>query len=235
MDLPNWDNQILVIDRVRYLELPDINCAGMVYAPGLVCSYCGLTLKLGFVVQNPYTCGIYGRECIREAAVSPWRSLMQRARYYLDPWHFDHEEDLKPTQRKYLRGLSLLTQVQPLGSFAKAMFERMVDNYILTDRQLEIVEKMITEQGGVDALLDRRDDLRRLSLLAKIQVCDQEDAEDRKRVESLLQQAWRKPLSDAQRRLIRAIEENHYEARNRLTNKFLEQWPLEDGKVDWTK
>lgn len=235
MDLPNWDHQFLVIDRMRYPELPDINCNGMIYAPGLVCSYCGLTLKLGFVVQNPYTCGVYGRECIREAAVSPWRSLMQRARYYLDPWAFDHEEDLKPAQRKYLRGLSLLTQVQPWGSFAKAMFERMLDNYILTDRQREAVEKMITEQGGIDALLDRRDDIHRLSMLAKLPVCDRDDAEDRQKVESLLQQAWRKPLSEAQRRLIKAIEEHHYGARNRLTNKILDQWPLEDGKVDWTK
>ncbi len=132
MDLPNWDNQILVIDRVRYPELPDINCAGMVYAPGLVCSNCGLTLKLGFVVLNIYTRWIYGRECLGEAAVSPWRSLMQRARYYIEPWCFDHEEDLKPAQRKYFRGLSLLTQVQPWGAFAKAMFARMLDGYDLT-------------------------------------------------------------------------------------------------------
>lgn len=235
MDFPNWDNKLLVIDRVRYPELPEINCNGMVYAPGLVCSSCGLTLKLGFVVSNPYTSSIYGRECIGEAAVSPWRSLMQRARYYLDPRYFDHEEDLKPAQRKYLRGLSLLTQVQPWSSFAKAMFTRMLDGYFLTDRQLEAVEKMITDQGGVDALLDRRDDIRRLSMLSRMPVCDTEDAEDRKKVESLLQQAWRKPLSEAQRQLIKAIEEHHYGARNRLTIKILDQWPLKDGKVDWTK
>lgn len=235
MELPNWDNQLLVIDQVRYPELPEINCNGMVYAPGLVCSSCGLTMKLGFAVRNPYTSSIYGRECLREAAVSSWRSLMQRARYYLDPWCFDHEEDLRPAERKYLRGLSLLTQVQPWGSFAKAMFTRMLDGYILTDRQLEAVEKMITDQGGVDALLDRRDDIRRLSMLAKMPVCDPEDAEDQKKVESLLQQAWRKPISEAQRRLIKAIEEHHYHARMLLTNKVIDQWPLEDGKVDWTK
>jgi len=234
MDFPNWDNQLLVIDRVRYPELPEINCNGMVYAPGLVCSSCGLTLKLGFVVRNPYTNSIYGRECIGEAAVSPWRSLMQRARYYLDPWCFDHEEDLKPAQRKYLRGLSLLTQVQPWSSFAKAMFTRMLDGYFLTDRQFEAVEKMISDQGGVEALLDRRDDIRRLSMLSRMPVCDTEDAEDRKKVESLLQQAWRKPLSEAQRRLIKAIEEHHYGARILMTIKILDQWPLKEGKVDWT-
>lgn len=235
MDLPDWDAQFLVIDRFRYPELPDIRCAGLIYGPGLVCSSCGLTLKLGFVAHNVHSSGVYGRECLGEAAISPWCSLMQRARYYLNPWCFDHEEDLKSTERKYLRGLSLLTQVQPWGSFAKAMFARMLDDYALSERQLETVKKMIAEQGGLDTLLNRRDDIRRLSMLAKIRVADREDAEDLRKVESLLRQVWKKPLSEAQRRMITAIEEHHYGARSQVTDKLIQQWPLEDGKVDWTK
>lgn len=224
-----------MVDRLRYPKLPDINCAGLIYAPGLVCSSCGLTLKLGFVVQNMYSSGIYGRECLGESAVSPWCSLMQRARYYLDPWNFNHEEDLKLTERKYLRGLSLLTQVQPWGSFAKAMFARMLDGCNLSERQLEAVKQLISDQGGVDMLLDRRDDIRRLSMLAKVRVTDREDAEDMKKVESLLRQVWRKQLSAAQRRMITAIEENHYGARSRVMDIVIRQWTLEEGKVDWTK
>lgn len=235
MDLPDWDDQFLVIDWSRYPELPDIHSSGMIYGPGLVCSACDTTLKQGFVVLNAHQRWIYGRECLGEAAISPWLSLMQRARYYLEPGCFDHEEDLKLNQRKYLRGLSLLTQVQPWGSFAKAMYARMLDGYTLTGRQLEVVERMIKEQGGVNGLLTRRDDLRRLSMLMKLPMKAREDTEDRKKVESLLQQAWRKPLSNAQRRMIIAIEEQNIRARSVITDKVMDQWPLEDGKVDWTK
>ena len=147
MELPKWDDQVLIIEAHRYPKLPEMDCVGMIYAPGLVCSYCGKTLSLGFVVKNNAEDGVFGRECVMERNAPSWRSMMQRARYYLEASQFDLEEDLKPKQRKYLRGLSLLTQVAPWSNFAQAMYARMRDGYKLSEAQNAVVDRMVGGEG----------------------------------------------------------------------------------------
>jgi hypothetical protein len=236
MELPKWDELILVIDTAAFYELPPIDqCKGMVYVPGLVCSNCQQVLKTGFVVKNGKEDGIYGRECIRAINVSPWISLMDRARYYLQWRHFSFEEELKPTDRKTMRGLSIYLQLHPWSDFARGMFARMLDRHALTAKQDEAIQKMLSEAGDLDDLRRRRDQIRSLSFLYKSIERNYRNNEDLEKVESLLRQAMRKPLSDAQGKLIRALQDVHSHTLLALNDRVVEQWPIFNGKVDWTK
>ena len=231
----DWKDQFLAIEAHCYPELPDIHCKGMVYAPGLVCYNCGMTLKLGFVVKNGFEDGLYGRECVHADEIAPWLSLMQRARYHLSAQQLERDEKLKPSERKYFRGLSLITQLKPWSNFARGMYARLTDGNSLTANQAEVVNSMIVSEGGLTRLLFQRDLIRCLLNLEKALEYEGEDQEHAAIVKSLLLHASRHPLSKKQDRLIKAIEAQHINSRTLICSKIVEQWPLPAGKVNWTK
>jgi len=231
----DWKDQFLAIEADCYPELPDIHCKGMLYAPGLVCYNCGMTLKLGFVVKNGFEDGVYGRECVHADEIAPWLSLMQRARYHLFVQQLERDEKLKPAERKYFRGLSLITQLKPWSDFARGMYARLMDGNLLTSKQTEVVNSMIVSEGGLASLLFQRDLIRCLLILEKALEYESEDQEHTAIVKSLLLRTSRHPLSTKQNRLIKAIEAQHINSRTLMSSKIVEQWPLPDGKVNWSK
>jgi hypothetical protein len=233
LELPKWNDYFLMLESRMYPKLPNMGCEGVIYAPGLVCTYCGTSLKLGFVVRNDIQQNICGSECLQNCDVSKWRSVVKRARYFLLLDHFQQNEELKPADRKIFRGLSLLVQVLTWSDFSRAMFSKMLKGQSLSQKQIEVVEKMVTEHGGLEKLLRQRDLMRRLSLLYLSQSYKCMNAEDSQKVESLLLQSSRRPLTIPQERLIYALEDSHQAARNQLTRSVLAQWPFYYGKMIW--
>jgi hypothetical protein len=232
---PRWCNYLMSVEKDFYPELPEMSIEGIVYSPGLVCTYCNTSLKLGFVVRNNLDTNIYGGECLKHEGVAQWRLLASRVRYYQMYDHFRFEEDLNSAQKGLMRRLSLLTQVMPWAKFPQAMLAHMLNQQAMNAKQAEVIKRMTEEQGGLDVLLRWRDALRRLSLLVRSHEFGSANLEEKKKTFSLFQQGQRKPLSTAQERLLYALEENRLEARIQLSRTVLEQWPFENGKMDWSK
>ncbi len=233
MELSKWNDYFLALETRTFSELPHMGCEGAIYSPGLVCTYCWTSLKLGFVVKNEMQQNIYGAECIQNGSVTRWRSLVNRSRFFLMIEHFQRCEELKPAEKKLFKGLSLLVQVLPRPDFPRAMFSRMQKGQSLSQKQIEAIENMVTENGGLEKLLRRRDLMRRLTLLHLSQSFEERDSADSLKAESLLVYSKFKPLTVPQERLIYALEDTHKPARHQLTRKILEQWPFYLGKVIW--
>ena len=233
MELPKWNDYFLTLEAAKYPDLPKMDCEGIIYAPGLVCTYCGTSLKLGFVVRNDMLQNIYGAECMQNGDVTKWRSFVNRSRYFVMSEHVQRCEEMKPAERKTFRGLALLVQVLPWLDFPRAMFSITLKGQSLSQKQLEVIEKMVAEQGGLEKLLRQRDLMRRLSLLYLSQSFERLNVEDTQKIESLLHQSSHKKLTYPQERLIYALEESNTSARHQLSRSILAQWPFSCGKMIW--
>ena len=235
VELPKWSDYFLTLEAAMFPELPGMDCDGIIYAPGLVCTCCWTSLKLGFVVRNEMQQNIYGAECIQNKGVSQWRSLVRRARYYLLLDHVCKDEEMKPAQRKLLRELSLLVQVLPWSDFPRGMFLKRLKDQPLSDKQIDAVEKMVVEHGGLDGLLHQRDLMRRLTILYLSQFYENMGNHDSAKVESLLLQTYRTQLSRRQERLVYGLEETYKSARGQMSQAVLAQWPFRSGKMVWSQ
>lgn len=233
MELPKWNDYFLTLETRMFPELPEMGFEGAIYYPGLVCTHCWTSLKLGFVVKNEMQQNINGAECMQNDSVTRWRSLVNRSRYFLMVDHFQRCEELKPAKKKLFKGLSLFVQVLTQSDFPRAMFSGMQQGHSLSQKQIEAIEHMVSENGGLEKLLRRRDLMRRMTILYLSQSFDDMDSADSLKVESLLLYSKFKPLTVPQERLIYALEDTHKSARHPLTQKILEQWPFNLGKVIW--
>lgn len=233
MDLPKWNDYFLTFEARKLPELPNLGCEGAIYAPGLACSCCGTSLKLGFVVKAGLNYDIFGADCLRNDDVEKWRSMVNRSRHFLMLDHFYRCETLKPVERKFFKALSLLVQVFPDRDFPRAMFNRILNTQPLSEPQIAAIEKMAAVNGGVEKLLRQRDLIRRLCLLYLCQPFEANLSMDWAKVESLLYGSKYQALTASQERLVYALEDAHRPARYQLTEKVINQWPFALGKVTW--
>lgn len=204
---------------------------GMVYAPQLVCSFCGSFLTYGFL----YGTRLVGYECgDRFGATKTWVQTMEKARAYCSLEDFRKEERISPRQVGMLRGLACWTQLWPEHSFAAGMFRLMMSGSDLAEKRKAAVQRMLAERGGWEALIERRDHVYRCEVMEMLyqagelfasegeyawQIVPYVTAQDLAAFRSLKADACRRGLSEKQARKLYKMEETYLELKKGLTRQ----------------
>lgn len=204
---------------------------GMVYAPQLVCSFCGNFLTYGFL----YGTQLVGYECGDGfGATKTWVQTMEKARAYQSLEAFRKEERVSSKQVGMLRGLSCMTQLWPANRFAAGMFKSMQATMELTADQKTTIRNMLEERGGWEALIERRDHIYRCEVMEMLyqagelfasegeyawQIVPYVTTQDLADFRSLKADAYRRGLSEKQTHKLYKMEETYLELKKGLTRQ----------------
>ena len=226
MKLPDWHKHFLGLTN-QDLGLASQHIQGLVYGPGLVCMRCNSDLSAGVVLKPGQSLELWGQDCAYGYAPDQWFKAMRIGQYYLTHQQLLTDQALKPKQRGALRGLELYLQLNPNHKFARGMRNLLMDGKVLSAAQANSVQEIITEMGGLPAMLVARDQMRRLSILGSLQMLSPEDAD---KVSSLMSHLLcLEYLSVKQNRLIYALQDKYVSDVLIYTSQLLSAWPPVGG------
>ncbi len=234
MQLPEWHNTYLVLTGEDIpVEVRDV-IKGITHVPGLSCQACGAHLDTGFIRPKFMGPGLelMGIECISSSDAEAWYAVMKRARYYIDYQHFKVEQSLGRNQLTAFRGLALISQLHPwLADFAE-LFSEVVQNRTISPNDLQRIQTMVKQLGGLGTLLKHRDQLRRLHVLELIIRRHPDRRTDRNTITSLLMQGRNHILTENQNHLIHALMDRYNIDRMILLEQLLYRWDQHRKRLD---
>jgi hypothetical protein len=208
------------------LESPVIR--GIVYCPGLVCTHCQMPVSYGIVLSISGMMELRGSTCAADYKPSRWVDGMRHWRHFQNKAEIRLLEKCEPRQQDYWRALTLHRQIFPDNQLSLFLYNQFFQNGSLGKSQIVEMRSLLLETGWLNALVDRRDTINRLKLLASL---GRLLGDERLRIFGLLESLQTHALSIQQVDLVVAIQKVHKEYLAPLTQKLLKSWPPVGGSL----
>jgi hypothetical protein len=208
------------------LESPVIR--GIVYCPGLVCTHCQMPVSYGVILSISGMMELRGSTCAAEYKPSCWIDGMRHWRHFQNKAEIRLLEQCEPHQQDYWRALTIHRQIFPENQQGLFLYNQFFQNGSLDKGQILEMRSLLLEIGWLNALVDRRDTLNRLKLLASL---GRLLGDERSKIFGLLELIQTHALSSKQVGLVVAIQKVHGEYLVPLTQKLLKNWPPVDGSL----